>query len=83
MAQADRTRNGLRALARTDAQRRMLFALTDDWRSARELAEVAGIPLSRAGSTLLALHEHGHAERRDGGNFRLEWRRALDELGEQ
>ena len=78
----DRKSGGARRLTRTEAQRRMLFALTDDWQSARELAQVAGIPLSRAGSTLLALQKRGHADRRDAGKF-WQRRRALREREER
>ena len=62
---------------RTEHQRRMLLALTDEWQTAQELAEVAGIPVKGAGTVLLALHKQGHAERRDGGQFRYVWRRAV------
>jgi hypothetical protein len=44
--------------------------------TARELAQVAGIPIKGAGTVLLALHKHGMAERRDGGGFTYIWRRA-------
>ena len=59
------------------ALRRMLLALTDEWQTASELAEVSGIPEKGAGTVLLALHTQGLAERRHGGNFRYVWRRAL------
>jgi hypothetical protein len=47
---------------RTEHQRRMLLALTDEWQTAGELAEVAAIPLKGAGTVLLALHKQGLAE---------------------
>jgi hypothetical protein len=50
----------------------MLLALTDQWQTAGELAEVAGIPVKGAGTVLLALHNQRLAERRDGGDFDAE-----------
>jgi predicted Rossmann fold nucleotide-binding protein DprA/Smf involved in DNA uptake len=52
----------------------MLLALTDEWQTAHDLAEVAGIPVKGAGTVLLALHKQGLAERRDGGKSRYLWR---------
>ena len=75
MAREDRTDDGAHPLVRTEPQRRMLLALTDDCQSATDLAEVAGIPMKGAGTVLVALRERGEAERRNGGRFYL-WRRA-------
>ena len=58
----------------SDSQRRTYLALTDEWQSARTLAEHAGIPIKGAGTALLALVARGHAERRNAGRA-YEYRR--------
>jgi putative membrane protein len=65
----------------TERQRRMLLALTTEWQTATELAEVAGIPVKGVGTVLLALRNRGLAERLDGGSHRYVWRRALPSDG--
>ena len=63
----------------TLAQRRVLGAVSEDWRTTAEVSEIAGM---RAGLTLNALYTRGYIARRRivPGQMPLEWR--LDDGGD-
>jgi hypothetical protein len=54
----------------------MFLALTDEWQTTTQLAEVAGISVKGAGTVLLAPRKREHAERRVDDQLRYVWRRA-------
>jgi hypothetical protein len=56
---------------RTAHPRRTLLTLTNEWQTARELAEIAGIPVNGAGTALLALHARAHRTPRRRPQLRL------------
>jgi hypothetical protein len=64
----------------TEHQRRMLLALTDEWQTARELAEIAGIPVKGAGTALLALHARAHRTPRRRPQLRLAMAALVDSV---